>query len=122
MWSGLHTLTSFGGEQFLVKYQKFWKAVYPPRIAPIGLKLCQNAFQTIPDVSFFDAQNKISAKFSDRNFIFSLFWPGFCVYATHMCVVSIHNTHVCCVYTQHTCVLCIYTTHMYVVYSTASRC
>jgi len=23
-------------------------------MAPIGLKLCQNAFQTIPDVSFFD--------------------------------------------------------------------
>ena len=28
-----------------------------PNMAPIGPKLCQNAFQTIPDVSFFDAQN-----------------------------------------------------------------
>ena len=27
-------------------------------MAPIGLKLCQNAFQTIPDISFFDAGHK----------------------------------------------------------------
>ena len=25
-------------------------------MAPIGLKLCQNAFQMIPDVSFFDVE------------------------------------------------------------------
>ena len=29
-------------------------AFYPPRMALIGLKLCQNTFQTIPDISFFD--------------------------------------------------------------------
>ena len=28
-------------------------------MALIGLKLCQNAFQTIPDISFFDAEKKI---------------------------------------------------------------
>ena len=28
----------------------FRSAVYPPRMAPIGAKLCQNAFQTIPDI------------------------------------------------------------------------
>ena len=28
----------------------FRSAVYPPRMAPIGMKLCQNAFQTIPDI------------------------------------------------------------------------
>ena len=27
--------------------------------APIGTKLCQNAFRTIPDISFFDAEKKI---------------------------------------------------------------
>ena len=27
-------------------------------MSPIRLKLCQNAFQTIPDISFFDAENK----------------------------------------------------------------
>ena len=27
-------------------------------MAPIRLKLCQNAFQTIPDISFFDAENR----------------------------------------------------------------
>ena len=33
-------------------------------MAPIGLKLCQNAFQTIPDMSFFDADKKTNANFS----------------------------------------------------------
>ena len=32
-------------------------------MAPIRLKLCQNAFQTIPDISFFDAGNKKSRIF-----------------------------------------------------------
>ena len=32
-------------------------------MAPIGLKLCQNAFQTIPDISFFDAGHKIVSHF-----------------------------------------------------------
>ena len=29
------------------KHRKFWQAVYPPRMAPIGVKLWENAFQTI---------------------------------------------------------------------------
>ena len=33
-------------------------AVYPSNMDPIGLKLCQNAFQKIPDISFFDAETK----------------------------------------------------------------
>ena len=37
---------------------KLRTAVYPPRMALIGSKLCQNAFQVIPDVSFFDAKNQ----------------------------------------------------------------
>ena len=37
-------------------FSKLWSAVYPSNIAPIGAKLCQNAFQTIPDISFFDTQ------------------------------------------------------------------
>ena len=32
-------------------------AVYPSNMAPFGLKLCQNAFQVIPDVSFLDDKN-----------------------------------------------------------------
>ena len=38
----------------------FWKlqtSVYPSNIAPISTKLCQNAFQAIPNISFFDAEN-----------------------------------------------------------------
>ena len=41
---------------------KLRTAVYPSRMAPIGAKLCQNAFQVIPDVSFFDAGNKKKSK------------------------------------------------------------
>ena len=37
---------------------KLWTAVYPSNMAPIRLKLCQNAFQTIPDISFFDAETQ----------------------------------------------------------------
>ena len=43
-------------------FSKLRTAVYPPNMAPIGAKLCQNAFQVIPDISFFDAKNKFSTK------------------------------------------------------------
>ena len=46
-----------------VKVGKLWAAVYPSNKAPIATKLCQNAFQTIPDIWFFDAE-KILMKFS----------------------------------------------------------
>ena len=35
-------------------------AVYPPNMAPIGAKLRQNAFRTIPNISVFDVEQKIS--------------------------------------------------------------
>ena len=38
-------------------------AVYPSNMAPFGLKLWENAFQTIPNISFFDAE-KTKKKFS----------------------------------------------------------
>ena len=47
---------------------KLRTAVYPPRMAPIGLKLCQNAFQTIPDVSFFDVKKNVFVKQIPKNF------------------------------------------------------
>ena len=43
----------------------------------IGTKLCQNAFQTIPDVLFFDAKKIFPAKFSDEKFRFWQIWRGF---------------------------------------------
>ena len=46
------------------KKSKLRTAVYPPRMAPIGLKLRENAFQVIPDISFFDGTNI----FCDQNF------------------------------------------------------
>ena len=41
---------------------KFRTVVYPLRMTPIGAKLCQNAFQTILNVSFFDARNNFVSK------------------------------------------------------------
>ena len=41
------------------KMRKFQTAVYRPRMAPIGAKLWENTFQTICNVSFFDAERKI---------------------------------------------------------------
>ena len=40
---------------------KLRTAVYPSRMAPIGTKICQNAFQTIPDISFFNADKLVFA-------------------------------------------------------------
>ena len=38
-------------------FVKLWPAVYPSRMAPFGLKLWENTFQAIPDISFLDAGN-----------------------------------------------------------------
>jgi len=37
-------------------------------MAPFGLKLWENAFQTIPNISFFDAEKIFLAKIFDENF------------------------------------------------------
>ena len=39
-------------------FVKLRTAVYPSKMALIGTKLGQNAFQTIPDISLLDAGNK----------------------------------------------------------------
>ena len=36
-------------------------------MAPFGLKLWENAFQTIPNISFFDAEKFFLAKIFDEN-------------------------------------------------------
>ena len=54
---------------FRRNFVKLWPAVYPPRMAPFGLKLWENAFQTIPDISFFDVENKKLAKIFDKIFV-----------------------------------------------------
>ena len=38
-------------------FRELRTTVYPSNMAPIGLKLGQNAFQTIPDISYFDVEN-----------------------------------------------------------------
>ena len=57
----------------ILKFAKLWMAIYPPRIAPFGLKLGQNAFQTIPNISCFDVEQKKITKKSDRKLSFSWF-------------------------------------------------
>ena len=41
-------------------------AVYPSNMAPVDVKLWENAFQTIPDISFFNAQNIFLAIFLSK--------------------------------------------------------
>ena len=62
---------------YLTKSEMARLAVYTSNLARTAVKLCQNAFQTIPDISFFDAKNKFSAKILDRTFRFRLIWCGF---------------------------------------------
>ena len=38
-----------------------------PFTPPFGLKLWENAFQMIPDISLFDAEKKLLATFFDKN-------------------------------------------------------
>ena len=55
---------------------KLWTGVYPPRMAPIGLRIWENAFQMIPNILFFDAQNFVPAKFfRPKKFSAEFFWP-----------------------------------------------
>ena len=42
-------------------------------MAPFGLKLWENAFQTIPDVSFFDVGKQKLAKIFDKIFVKKFF-------------------------------------------------
>ena len=47
-------------------FSKFRTAVYPPNKARIGVKLWQNAFQTICNFSFFDAEKIFGPKFFQK--------------------------------------------------------
>ena len=63
---------------------KLW-TVHLPRMTPFGLKHWENAFQTIPDISLFDAQNMdLFVKFwpfltkwqlDQTNYVFLIKWP-----------------------------------------------
>ena len=82
-------------------FSKLRTAVYPPNMAPIGAKLCQNAFQVIPDISFFDTHKHFwRQKFLSEKFfvntpkVFStkcLFWRSCAgLHATIECSSKIH--------------------------------
>ena len=74
----LRTASNFGKTRFRwsptfhfstqLFFSKLRTAVYPPRMAPIGLKLWENAFQVIPDIWFFDAKNFFRQKFLPEKF------------------------------------------------------
>ena len=50
------------------KSKKLGTAVYRPKMAPFGFKLWENAFQMIPDISFFDTDKELLANIFDENF------------------------------------------------------
>ena len=45
---------------------KLLSAVYPGRMVPIVLKLCHHAFQTIPNISFFNPQTNKQMQHFER--------------------------------------------------------
>ena len=81
-------------------FSKLWTAVYPSKIAPIGVKLRENAFQVIPDISFFDGTNT----FCDQKFVvFFLFVNSQNIFSkvpvleelcrfTHQCRMQLENS------------------------------
>ena len=64
---------------FFRNFCKLWRSVYPPRMAPIDLKLGQNAFQVIPELSLFDVEDrKIFGFFGHDHFVLArthVSWP-----------------------------------------------
>ena len=52
-------------------------AVYPVNMAPISVKLCENAFQTFPDISFFDAEKKIGGHFRSAKIVWGIVHQDF---------------------------------------------
>ena len=56
-------------------FLKHWRAVYPSNKAPIGAKLCENAFQTIPVNSIFGEKNFRRQNFLVSDVIFCVLWP-----------------------------------------------
>ena len=57
------SITAITTENFFAKLRT---TVSPPNLAPFGFKLCQNAFQTIPHISFFDVENSCSQFFLSK--------------------------------------------------------
>ena len=59
-WGMMDPLTTYYWKPMLSQtlyISKLWTAVCPSNMAAIGVKLRENAFQTIPDISFFNAEN-----------------------------------------------------------------
>ena len=81
-------------------FSKLRTAVYPPRMAPFGLKLWENAFQMIPDISFSTLNKKIDKHFRRTNFVGNffvgffascLFWRSYDILdVTIRCASKIH--------------------------------
>ena len=107
-------------QHFLFRRRKRWKQTtiflqnfekcetlsgcLPPRMAPFGLKLWENAFQMIPNISFFDAEKKVSTKTNLQKFSSEIFFvltrghicPGWRTYLSWLEDVSVlAGGHVC---------------------------
>ena len=66
--------TMSGGKKTTKRIRKFRTTVYPSNKAPFASKLCENAFQTIPNILFFDVVFRI---FFVLNARFTTFLLGF---------------------------------------------
>ena len=53
--------------RFRLDLRPFRLSFYPPKMAPFGFKLWENAFQTIPDISFFDAEKTFHENCLQKN-------------------------------------------------------
>ena len=59
------------------RLRKLWTTIYTPKMARTALRLWQNAFQTIPNISFFNSRFFLSRTFDDFHQFFqvlALFW------------------------------------------------
>ena len=72
--------------RWMPKKLNLWMAVYPPRMAPFGFKLWENAFQTIPDISSFDGEQNFFSKTLSK--------------------VPFHACYVCNFYSTYTLIIC----------------
>ena len=61
------------GQKMGKRIRKFRTTVYPSKSAPIATKLCENAFQTIPNILFFYVNKHFVRKVLVRSTCFSRF-------------------------------------------------
>ena len=57
----------------MLEITELWTAVYVSNLARIGMKICENAFRTIPEIFFSTPKKIFSQKFRIEKIIFRKF-------------------------------------------------